>query len=115
MSDKKVSNHIRNSAFRECFKIIPTPTYVWKRVKDDFILIEYNHAADKLANYQMKEFLGNKASVMYKGNPEILNDLRECFNGKIIPLKEMTYKYQSLNITKNLIYSFINKINLKKL
>ena len=109
MNNKEPNLHVTDESYRKFFKKLNTPTYVWKKKEDDLILINYNEAADNIVNNNMKEFLGKKASILYKDEPEILNDLKQSINGEIITPRVLEYKYKSVDLVRILYvsYSFI--------
>ena len=78
------------------FESHPTPIYVWKYFEDEFILIKYNNAANTLTKGKMKDFLGIKASELYKDRPDIIEDLYRCNRNKTSFSKELKYHYQTL-------------------
>ncbi|MFW9773073.1 MAG: PAS domain S-box protein, partial [Candidatus Thorarchaeota archaeon] len=81
--------------FRTLFNYLPLPTYVWQKVNNDLILIDYNDSADEITNGGVINYLGIKASILYKDNPEILKDLIKCVNEKVLISKEMKYEFHT--------------------
>jgi|WetSurSiteA1Bulk_404760.scaffolds.fasta_scaffold03267_3 PAS domain S-box-containing protein len=79
------------------FKGIPVPTYTWQNIDRDFVLIDYNYAAEEYTQGKVSEWKGAKLSEMYRDMPEVLSDMRECFNKKTIMKKEMLYKFRSFD------------------
>lgn len=77
------------------YKSIPIPTYTWQKVHDDFVLIDYNLAAEEITQGKVSDWLGAKLSEMYKDMPEAINDMWQCFNEKTIIKIEMLYKFGS--------------------
>jgi len=90
------NNNLNVEKYKELFKALPTPTYIWRKIKEDFILIDFNEAADKIVEGKMKDFLGIKASDLYKDNPRIVEELNKTINGENLEPKEMVYKYRSI-------------------
>ncbi len=88
---------------------MPIPTYIWKKVEDGLKLIDFNDVADKIVNGKMNEFLGIKATEMYKDQPSIIKDLNQCLNDKSCISKELKYRYKSLDEVRKLkaTYDFI--------
>ncbi|MFX0058007.1 MAG: PAS domain S-box protein [Candidatus Hodarchaeota archaeon] len=78
--------------FKTLFKHIPIPTYVWKKVDNSIILIDYNDAAYKKTEAGVKNLLGIKAAELYKENPNILEYLYRCADEKVLISKEMKYQ-----------------------
>jgi len=90
---KKFENELIKSEerFKTLFKNLPIPTYIWKKEDKDFILIDCNSVAASLDRGNMKDFLGNKLSQIYKKKPEIIKDVNECFRQKKLIRKETIY------------------------
>ncbi|GAG93037.1 unnamed protein product, partial [marine sediment metagenome] len=61
------------------FNSIPNPSYVWQKTKKGFILIDYNNAALKVTNGKIKDLLYEKASVIHKDRPDIIEAINKCF------------------------------------
>ena len=104
---KKTAQKLKESAemFIALFKEGPIPTYTWRKIGDDFALIDFNNAADKITHGHVETFLGTNASEMYKDRPDILNDLHLCINEKTHITREMKYKY---NFSKEEKYLLVN-------
>jgi len=104
---KKTAQKLKESAemFKALFKEGPIPTYTWRKIGVDFVLIDFNNAADKITQGHVETFLGTNASEMYKDRPDILNDLQLCINEKIHITREMKYKY---NFSKDERYLLVN-------
>jgi PAS domain S-box-containing protein len=65
---------------RAQYKSIPIPTYTWKKFQDDFILVDYNDAADKVSQGRVKSRIGNKVSQMYRDKPMVQFFMNHCFS-----------------------------------
>jgi PAS domain S-box-containing protein len=108
---RKITNKKKSSKkrFKELFKGIPIPTYSWQKIDDDLILIDYNDAAEKITKGMIKNYVGIKASEMYKDQPEILEELFRCANDHVSIFREMKYDYMSTGEDKflSVMYGFI--------
>jgi len=92
------------------FKGFPIPTYVWQKVDNDFIMIDYNNAADHITNGGIGKYLGVNLEEMYGKTPylsDIQTDFMLCFNGKKTVTREMTYFLQSTGVTKDFKVSYV--------
>lgn len=69
MNDTKFDLNISKTDYKSIFKKFPTPTYLWQKKDDDLILIDYNNAAKKITDEKIINFLGIKASELYKKQP----------------------------------------------
>ncbi|MCD6162383.1 MAG: PAS domain-containing protein [candidate division Zixibacteria bacterium] len=92
----------KEERIRAQFKGIPIPTYSWKRVNNDFELVDYNDAAMEITQNKIKDLIGVKAKDLYHDKPEILRDLRRCFNNRITINKEILYYYKTTGESKYL-------------
>ncbi|MFW9820219.1 MAG: PAS domain S-box protein, partial [Candidatus Thorarchaeota archaeon] len=77
--------------FKTLFMYLPVPTYVWKKIKNDLILVDFNEAAYEITDGGVKDYLEIKATDLYKNNPAVLEDLNRCANERILISKEMNY------------------------
>ncbi|MFQ6067941.1 MAG: PAS domain S-box protein [Candidatus Bathyarchaeia archaeon] len=80
---------------RAQYKGIPIPTYTWQKIGNDFVLKDYNDAAESITQGKVKDFVGIRASQMYKDRPKIIADLNRCFDERIYVKREMWYKFVS--------------------
>lgn len=92
---KKLETSLRLSEERARlqFKHIPVATYVWEQDGSEFILRDFNAAADNLAAGHMAEFIGTTASQMFAQRPDILDDLRMCAQNRKSFEREMDFTY----------------------
>ena len=77
------------------FKAIPVPTYIWGRVRDDFVLQDYNDAAVTITQGKIQEYLGITAGRLYEEQPEIRAEMERCFLDRRNIKREMTYEFKS--------------------
>lgn len=93
--------------FKAQFKGIPIPSYTFKRVGKDFILVEYNDAAKAINKGKIVNFKGKTAREIYTYNPEILEDLLSCFNKKVTIGRELQSRLYSEDQNKFLAIKYI--------
>ena len=100
-------------------------TYVWRKVQGDFILDDYHKAPYKENSEEIKKYLGIKASEFYQATPDIINDLKRCWEEQIEFSKEQSnvdkrtesenfkfIRYKS--ITTDLVLVYVDDIIDKK-
>ena len=77
---------------------------------NDFVLIDFNNAADKFAYGVLKSFIGKKASEMYSDRLDIIDDLTKCMQTRARVSKQMDYLFQYSKENKFLSvnYDFLN-------
>lgn len=110
MTETNVPSDIYAEQIEVLFRELPIPTFAWQIVKDELILFNCNNAAEQITEGGIKQFLGIKASVMYKDQQEILDDLIRCAKEKATFSREMAYTYLTSGKEKYLhvTYGFIS-------
>lgn len=105
---KKAEQKIKDSEemFRALYKEGPIATYTWKKVKNDFIFIDFNNTAENFTYGNAVNVLGHKASQLYKDRPDILEDLFKCYDEKRHISREMRYKFQFSEDEKHLLVNY---------
>jgi PAS domain S-box-containing protein len=98
------------SWFRVHYLGIPIPTYMWKRAADDFILLDFNEAAEKITNGKIAGFVGTKASEFFPASTGIVDDLRRCCSEKTVIRRELLYRFRSTGDERFLavVYVFLS-------
>lgn len=91
---------------RTQFKGMPIPTYIWRRVENDFVLDDYNDAADKFTKGVVKEYIGIKLSVMYADEPEVISDIIKSYDNKISIEKEIEIYFKHARVMRNLAMKY---------
>jgi PAS domain S-box-containing protein len=90
------------------FKGFPIPTYIWKKVDGDFILIDHNNAADKITKGKVKHLLDIKLREMYPNQSDPKhNNFLSSFNNKKTVGREMTYQLQTTGEKKELNVHYV--------
>jgi len=88
------------------YKGIPVPAYTWQRVGEDFVLVDYNDAAEAITQGKIADFIGKKAREMYQDMPEILEEFSRCVTEKTSIKREMPYRLKSTGESKHLAVSY---------
>jgi PAS domain S-box-containing protein len=81
ISDKNIANETndeKDERFLLQFYLFPLPTYIWKIIDDNMILIDINQAAMKFSGPKIKELLGHTASQLYFDMPHVLQWMNQC-------------------------------------
>ena len=89
------------------YKGIPVPTYTWEIQDDDFVLVNYNHAAEESS--QIAQFKGKKAGEIFKDRPQVLGDFLRCSIEKTIVKREAPYTMITTGETRHFVttYNFV--------
>ncbi len=90
--------HRSEERFKSQYQSIPIPTFTWKKSGGDFVLIDFNRAADSLTHGKAAFMLGQFASEVYRDRPDILADVRRCWSEQNIIRREFPYQADTLEI-----------------
>jgi PAS domain S-box-containing protein len=105
----KAENENKQNRERERvqFKRMPIPTFVWKCIKDDFVFTDYNRAAALMTRRKVRHYLNRRASEMFKDFPQIMLDLKRCFDEKNSLNVERFFKVQEYDFYRDFNLSYI--------
>ena len=108
-NEKKKNLQIKNREviFSSLFQFLPIPTYLWKIDGNNFILKDFNKAAEEITHGVVRQYLGKKAQDIYLKNIQIVDDLEDCRENKNVLTKELEYSYQSTGETKQLKVTYV--------
>ncbi len=100
--------HLQSEAsFKALFKGIPIPTYVWQKRDDDFVLLDYNNAADILTQHHIHKFVGKSLSEMYPNSSKIIADMHRCYRDKSEVSCELSYQFISTDQIRDLKIRYV--------
>jgi PAS domain S-box-containing protein len=105
---RKIEAALRQSEeqLKAQFKGSPIPTYTWQKKDEDFVLVDYNDAAEKITRGKISNYMGITLTEMYGDNPEIMKDFLHCFTTNNIVRREMPYRFQTTGKESYLIVSY---------
>jgi PAS domain S-box-containing protein len=108
---KRIEEALRRSEekMRAQYKGIPLPTYTWQKDGNDFVLIEYNDAADSITKGRIRELIGIRAGDFFTHDPRIAEEIRECYEKKISIERERNYTFKMTGLTYyfDIKYAFV--------
>jgi PAS domain S-box-containing protein len=90
------------------YKGFPVPTYTWQKLSQgDFILVDFNQAAEAFTHGHIADFIGKKANEMFPDVPEIINEISQCAHEKESIHREMFYRLRSTGESKHLAVTYV--------
>jgi PAS domain S-box-containing protein len=92
--------------YRALYKGQPTPAYAWQAAVDDFVLVDYNDAAERITRGSVAQLLGARASDLYRDEPQILAEMRRCYAEQSSFSREMLYRFRVTQESKYLAVSY---------
>lgn len=106
---KQAERALRESEekLRAQYKGIPVPTYTWQRVGEDFVLVDYNDAAEVITRGNVADFVGRTATEMYRDRPDIREELSRCYTEKTSIKREMEYRFETTGESKHLAVNYV--------
>ena len=93
--------------FRKQYKGFPLPTYSWLQVGDDFVMQDFNDAAEAIAEGDVSDWIGSRASERYADQPEILADLHACVTRAAHDPRELRFRYPVSGRERDLALSYV--------
>ena len=105
---KKTESELRESKerFRRQYLSIPLPTFTWEYRKDEFILVDYNKMSEEASYGQVSGSIGSSATEIYRERPDIREDIKNCYEEKIIIQREVDYLSPVMGGGKNYIFTY---------
>ncbi len=82
MEELESKTFLLEKNIRIFFDGIPIPSYVWQEKNNNFILIDYNKAAEIVTKGKIKDLLHKKASEIQEDRLDIIEALNQCFQEK---------------------------------
>lgn len=97
------------SRLRAQYKGIPVPTYSWQRIGMDFVLVDYNDAAEKASHGRIAQFLHKTAAEVFQERPQVLADFARCHSEKTFIRREAPYRLVTTGETRYFVttYNFV--------
>ena len=83
-------------AYRAQYERFPFPTYTWRRVGDDFVLLDHNAAADEFTRGRIADLVEAKASEALSERPRLVELMNKCFEERTTLREEMPHGYLSI-------------------
>ena len=93
--------------FRKQYKGIPLPTYSWLQVGDDFVLQDYNDAAEAITDGNVRDWVGNLASKRFADQPQMLASLQACVAEQRTIQREQRYCDPVTGVERHLQSSYV--------
>lgn len=90
------------------FRAYPTPTYVWQRQGNDFILIDYNDAAYRFTNGGIRNLIGLDLRTLYGEYDGVIEDFERCQHEKIRLSREISnYRMRTTGETRDMVVTLV--------
>jgi len=109
LNSAEEERQFRTAIYRAMYERFPLPTYVWQRGQDDFLLTDYNCAAEQVTRGGVARWIGTKLHASHADEPEIIRDVERCYAEQSVIQREMSYSYRSVDERRDLrvTYGFV--------
>ena len=98
---------LSETRLRAQFQGLPVPTYTWQRRGEEWILADYNHAAERITRGAIGALLGTTASTLYRDTPAVLEDFARCWATQATVTREAPYHFQTDDTERDLVISYV--------
>ncbi len=90
--------------FRAIYKCFPTPTYLWQRVGNDLVLVDYSHSAEIQSRGEIGNYIGTSYKEFFSHEPGHIEFFDWCYHERTTSTREMRYR---LRTTGEELYAII--------
>lgn len=97
----------RAPRFACLFRALPWPAFLWRRDGDDVVLVAANRRGREEWFGHVEELLGRRASVIYRGQPDVLEDFRSCMAAEDSVRREMTYRFVTVGGERRVAVTYV--------
>ncbi len=89
------------------FKGIPGPSYIWQVHYDDYMLVNFNDAAEQMSEGRISRLVGAGAKEVFRDRPQVLDDLRQVLRTKAPIAREMQADLFGGNAKSHLMVTYV--------
>lgn len=93
--------------FKNQYKTIPFPAYMWKRSGSEFVFEGFNDAAEKAAGQGLSSFIGMTAAQVFADSPKLRRALKKCADEEKPIQFELPYRYKAKGEVRQLDFNFV--------
>lgn len=103
-------NALRESElrFKAQYQATPIPTWIWKYVENDIVSVDANKAAVAVSKGKATDFIGLTATEIYPDRPDIVKDLKNCFENKTTIRRETEYRARGTGSEGTVIFTYVH-------
>jgi PAS domain S-box-containing protein len=93
--------------FRRQYKSNPVPLYTYRRIGDDYVLVDYNDAAADITRGAIAGLVGRRLVDLYGDYPEVLSDFLRCAAEGQPVRRELLYRFRSTGEERPLLVTYV--------
>lgn len=92
---------------RQQYEQFPLPTYTWKKMGDDFVLVDFNQAGGAITGGRVREALGKRATEFYADMPDVAIDISRCLAEGVTFRRETRYRFRTTGEVRDLVVHYV--------
>jgi len=93
--------------FRKQYKGFPLPTFSWLQEGDDFVLQDFNDAANGVDDGDISGWIGGRASERYADRPELVAYLHECVAEQHTLRRETRFHLRRTGVARDVAVTYV--------
>jgi PAS domain S-box-containing protein len=97
----------KEESLRFQYKYFPVPAYTWRKCGDDFVLIDYNNAAEVITKGKIEYLLASKLSELYRERPEVIEAFWHCFEHKTNIMREELHMLKTIGEERSFFIHYV--------
>ena len=94
-----------DDSWRTQYERIPLPSLRWQKKDNDYLLVDYNFAANELYNGLISGYVGKSVNLFFN-DPNFIDALNHCANGEDIGKLEIACKLPPKSTLRHILCSF---------
>ncbi len=90
------------------FMGFPLPSYTWRFIDGDFVLVDYNKASLEVTEGNIEEMLNVSAEKFFSDDPKIIQEMTRCLKENIVIKEDYEYSYRTVKKKRILAVTMIS-------
>lgn len=104
--EAELALQIKQAQIRAQYDTIPYPVYTWRKLGNNFVLIDGNVAADEFTSTRIEDLIGRIALHVFGDENHIVEDMHCCFNEQRSITREMPYRRRATGELRDLVVTY---------
>ena len=107
LAQLREERRLAEERFRTCYDRLPLSTVTWQRQGEDFILVSFNEAAERLTKGGVVRLRGIAARSLFAARPDLVEEIETCLDSGSARRRESPYRLVTTGETRDLTLSFV--------
>src|SRR5688500_14347270 len=92
LAQLRAERRLAAERFRTCEGRLPLSTVTWQREGEDFVLVSFNEAAERLTQGGVVKLRGIAAKELFAARPDLVEDIQTCLVSGSARQRESPYQ-----------------------